>query len=187
MSKKFNEIGYDLASFSGRLNAVLDFVDQYPPVDKGRSRELAIEFGCSKGSARLWLLHDKVPTQRQLRQIIETSLFKIKSNLSVDAVVGWVTYGQVVPCPLTDPDRTSVSVDFSSELAKVVIITFKEAEKYGISNILNEIAEEDLEAIYRNAISEALKSENKTISPKTVRRLIKKQLNNVQDKVNTDS
>ena len=82
-----------------------------------------------------------------------------------------------MPCPFTDTDMTAVSVDFSSELAKVVIITFKEAEKYGVSNILNEIGEEDLEEIYRSAISEALKSEDKVISPKTVRRLIKKQLN----------
>lgn len=185
MKKTFNEFDHDLNTFSGRLNAILDFVDHYPPVNQGRSRELAIEFSCSKSSARVWLLHNHIPTQRQLRQIIETSLSKIKSNLTIDTVIGWVTYGQAVPCPFTEPEMGAIPIDFSAQLAKITIIAFNEAEKCGISNFCQTLGEEGLEEIYRKAISGALKSKDKTISPKTIRSLIKDQLKNMTEKSTT--
>ncbi len=101
MEKTFNFGQYDLSSFSGRLNAILDFSDEYLPIDKGRSRQLALEFGYSKGAARLWVLHNKQPTQKQLRTIIEASLLKVKTSTPVDAVLSWVVFGTET-CPLIE-------------------------------------------------------------------------------------
>ncbi|MEE8058981.1 MAG: hypothetical protein V3T17_14270 [Pseudomonadales bacterium] len=98
-SKVFNTSKYDLKTVSGRMNALLDFADEYAPPDDGRSRQLAEEFNCSKSGAKNWVLKNSLPTRKQLHQIVETQLLKISGNFHPAAVVAWIEHGDAVTCP----------------------------------------------------------------------------------------
>jgi len=114
-NNNFNAAGHDLSSISGRINALLDLsghryiqgsllLTAYSPVNEGRSKELASEYGFSKSGAHNWVACNKLPTRPHLKKLVAGCLAKIEQGHSIGAVAAWIEHGIAVPCPFLQQD-----------------------------------------------------------------------------------
>lgn len=172
--KSFNKNNYDLRTVSGRLNALLDFSDDYSPPDNGRAKELAEEYNGSKSGAHNWILHNQLPTRKQLREIVERSLLKINGHYSLGAAIAWIEHGEVVPCPFVESSGGQATVH--KFLGPVYIACHEVAKSMDIENIYSMLENHVIDAICGAVLRDMLKKTSSKPDKKLIVRLIKKAL-----------
>lgn len=86
-----------LAGFSKRLNELLDKAE-YPPLEYGRARYLANQFGVSKSGARKWIREDTPPRHAMLRRIVETLYERTQFDTLANSanVISWLQFGDEI-------------------------------------------------------------------------------------------
>ncbi len=144
--KRFNAAGHDLSRLSGRINAFLDMSgSNYPPVKEGRSKIVGIDFNVAKSTANNWLLHDLLPSRKQLRGIVETTLLKIGgSSWSASEVQAWIEYN--LACPfLNQESQSNVQSSLSHRQAGKVYLAIHQAGlKLGHMDIISALPSDSL-------------------------------------------
>lgn len=152
----FNSAGYDLNSLSGRINALLDLSGNYPPVNYGRSKQVGLEFNVAKSTANNWLVHDQVPSRKQLRGIVETTLIKMgNSSWSAEEVQAWIEYN--LACPFTQSGSQKISQPILShrQAGKVYLAIHKAGLNLGQPDVITALPSDSMnfltETISENA------------------------------------
>ena len=138
------ELNADWQTVSGRINFLLDFAGNYAPVNSGRAREVAQEFGWGKSTAQMIIAPSSnyLPKRDNLRVLVERCLLKINQSYPLDSVVMWVEHS-AAPNPFTGAPG---KVDHRM-LAKVYLAVDELAKKMGV-DVDNDLTAVELDSVY---------------------------------------
>lgn len=139
--------------FSERLNGLLDKAN-YPPLDYGRARYLAEEFGVSKSGARKWIREDVPPRPATLRAMVEKLYQQNHMALlrNTSKAIAWLQYGDEVKS--SNADKLITQADHVL-LSRIYIAVHQCARKLKID--LETLPHATLDRLYDTIINQTLK------------------------------
>lgn len=154
--------------FSGRLNELLDAAD-YPPLDYGRAKALADEYGVSKSGARKWIREDSPPRPQQLQTIVKalykkTGLIKLSNT---NKAIAWLQYGDEVGEPASNPILLQANHIL---LSNVYLNVHRCARELGID--IEALPQPALDKIYDTVITQTIKQSTETPDPSLIKNLL---------------
>lgn len=159
-----------LAGFSKRLNELLNEAE-YPPLEYGRARYLANQFGVSKSGARKWIREDTPPRHAMLRRIVEAlyERTKIKKLAKTANVISWLQFGDEI---VTTQDNEIVDSPQNHLLmSNIYIAVHNAARKLKVD--LESLSANKLDKLYSSVINDTVEQDQNQPDAQLIEKLLK--------------
>ena len=154
--------------FSRRFNELLDKAE-YPPLDYGRARALADEFGVSKSGARKWIRENTPPRAAMLRLITEKLYKKTRLNSlrNTSKAIAWMQYGDEIEGSPSEQNILQADHIMLSNIYVAVHICARSMEFD-----LESLPRKTLDRLYNTVIEQTLKQDSAEPDKKLIESLL---------------